>query len=405
MLVATLLLPCPPAASAQEVTYRGWLEARGTLFPQEGATDPERLIGDARGRLEVFLKPAQWLQLAVGVDALANSYRQVESRVALDVSDRRLRRPALSLRRASTTLTHGAFLVEVGKQFVRWGKADVVTPTDRFAPRDFLHVIDAEFLAVRAARVALAASSDTVEGVVSVFTPSRTPLLDQRWTIAPSGVGTIALDDQASRFPSRPQVGVRWSHTGRGHEHSASFFEGFNHLPNLDVTAPRAEPRLVLVRTFPTLRMYGGDVAVPTGWATFKGEVAYFQTRTAGTDEYLLYVVQVERQTGEWLLLGGYAGEVVTKAQAFANFAPDRGSARTLIGRASYTIDPNRSAAVEAAVRHNGDAAYVKGEFSKATGRHWRTTVTGTVIRGEPDDFLGQFRRNSHAGVSVRYSF
>jgi D-serine dehydratase len=40
----------------------------------------------------------------------------------------------------------------VGKQFVRWGKADIVTPTDHFAPRDFLGVIDNEFLPVTGVR-------------------------------------------------------------------------------------------------------------------------------------------------------------------------------------------------------------------------------------------------------------
>jgi hypothetical protein len=419
VLAAALAFACASSVSAQVVTYRGSFEAKGTLFLQEARNDPERSIGDARARLDVFVKPVEWVQFAGGFDALANSYRQVDSRAVIDLSDRGLRRPALSARRLSMTLTRQALTLEVGKQFVRWGKADVVTPTDRFAPRDFLAVIDAEFLAVRAARLALATGADTVEGVVSVFTPSRTPLLDQRWNVTPPGNGAIALDDRGSRFPSRPQVGARWSHTGRGFEHSVLFFDGFNHLPNIELTAPMpagvlpARPvgtnsaplAAALVRTFPTLTMYGGDVAVPTRWVTLKGEMAYFRTRSADTDEYALYVVQVERQTGEWLLLGGYAGEVVTRAHAHSNFAPDRGASRAFIARASYTIDPNRSAAVETAIRTSGGGVYVKGELSKATGRHWRTTFTGAAIRGEPDDFLGQYRRNSHVGLSLRYSF
>jgi hypothetical protein len=116
-------------------------------------------------------------------------------------------------------------------------------------------------------------------------------------------------------------------------------------------------------------------------------------------------VIQLERQTGEWLLVGGYAGEAVTRSRGQLTFAPDRGMARSFIGRASYTIDQNRSAAVEAAVRQDGAGVYLKGEFSKATGQHWRTTVSGAIIRGEPDDFLGQYRRNSHAAMSLRYSF
>ncbi len=418
-IVAALGASVPPVATAQILTYRGSIEAKGLFFPQEAANDPEHLVGDLRARLEVFAKPADWLRLAVGLDGLANSYRQVDSRGAPNVSDRGRLRPALSVRRLSATLVRRALTLELGKQFVRWGKADVVTPTDRFGPRDFLNVIDAEFLPVRAGRLAYASSTNTIEGVVSVFTPSRTPLLDQRWTVVPGGARSVVLDDRGSRFPSRAQVGARWSHVGRGYEHSVSFFDGFNHLPNIELSIPAslgaapipsagagvAQIPVGLVRTYPTLRMYGADAAVPTRWVTVKGEVAHFGTRSALTDEYVIYVVQLERQTGEWLLVGGYAGEVVTKAGAGATFAPDRGSTRALVGRASYTIDANRSAVVETAVRQDGGGVYVKGEYSKATGRHWRTTVTGALIRGAADDFLGQYRRNSHVGLSLRYSF
>ena len=40
----------------------------------------------------------------------------------------------------------GPITVVAGKQFIRWGKADILNPTDRFAPRDFMEVVDNEFL-------------------------------------------------------------------------------------------------------------------------------------------------------------------------------------------------------------------------------------------------------------------
>jgi hypothetical protein len=151
--------------------------------------------------------------------------------------------------------------------------------------------------------------------------------------------------------------------------------------------------------------MYGADAAMPLPWFTVKGEAGYFTTSDAGADEYVLYVLQIERQTGEWALVGGYAGEAVTRRRQALTFAPDRGTARTILGRASYTIDANRSAAVEGAVRQNGDGLYVKSEYSHASGEHWRTTFTGVLIRGESGDFLGQYRHNSSLGMALRYSF
>jgi hypothetical protein len=147
------------------------------------------------------------------------------------------------------------------------------------------------------------------------------------------------------------------------------------------------------------------DAAVPTRWFTIKGEAAYFTSASPATDEYVLYVVQLERQTGEWLLVAGYAGEAVTERRAALTFAPDRGLARSVVGRASYTIDPNRSASIEAAVRQDGGGVYVKPEYSQAYGQHWRTTVAAVGIAGRADDFLGQYRRNSQITLTLRYSF
>jgi hypothetical protein len=105
------------------------------------------------------------------------------------------------------------------------------------------------------------------------------------------------------------------------------------------------------------------------------------------------------------LFIGGYAGDVTTKAGAAAAFSPDRGTARSIIGRASYTIDANRSATMETAVRQNGRGAYLKTEYSQAHGDHWRATVSGTLLGGQADDFLGQYRRNSNVSLALRYSF
>jgi hypothetical protein len=160
-----------------------------------------------------------------------------------------------------------------------------------------------------------------------------------------------------------------------------------------------------IAKTYPNLRSYGFDFAAPTGLLTLKAEATYATSTTRDSDNYLLYVVQLERQTGEWMFVGGYAGEVVTERRALFTFAPDRGLTKSIVGRASYTIDANRTAAVEMAVRQNGNGAYVKGEYSQARGQHWRATASGSIIRGDEDDFLGQYRLNSHVTFSIRYSF
>lgn len=390
---------------AQSLSQRGFVDVRGTWFPQQAANDPTRAVADLVVQEEAFAKPASWFQCAAGVDLRANSHEQVEDDWRLDGGDRGTRRPRLSVRRLSATLTRGGFTLDLGKQFVRWGKADIINPTDRFAPRDFLNVLDSEFLAVTGARASVTAGGDTFEAVWAPrLTPSRIPLLTQRWSTTPPELA-IPIADGGAAFPRGSQTGLRWSHVGTGFETAASFYKGFNHLPNISLRASTRPAQVQLVRTYPSIRMYGVDAAVPTPWMTIKGEAAYFTSSSPDTDEYVLYVVQLERQTGEWVLVGGYAGERVTNRRALQTFAPDRGVTRAFIGRASYTIDPNRTVAFETAVRSRMNGAYAKVEYSEASGQHWRATLTATLIQGGADDFLGQYRRNSHVALALRYSF
>jgi hypothetical protein len=406
-----ILVQTPATAWAQTLSHRGFLEGRGTFFPQEALNDPTQVVADFIGREELFIKPTTWLQFAAGFDVRANSHDQVEDSWRVDFGDRGIQRPRLSIRRAAATITRGRLTVDVGKQFIRWGKADILNPTDRFAPRDFLNVIDAEFVAVTGVRGTFQAGMhDVFEAVwLPRLTPSRIPLLDQRW--APAPAMPVIIVDAGSVFPEESQIGFLWGRNGTPVEWSISYFDGFNHLPNIlarpgrDVPPGSFVPQVDVVRTYPTLRSYGGDVAMPTAWFTVKGEVAYFTTTTAATDEYVLFVVQLERQTGEWVFVGGYAGEVVTANRATLAFAPDRGLTKSVIGRASYTIDPNRSLAFETAIRQTLSGAYFKAEYSQAYGQHWRATASVALIRGEPDDFLGQYRLNSYGSVVLRYSF
>jgi len=392
-------------AAAQTFSYRGFVDLRGLVFPQDSPQEDTHVVGDMLARGEVFYNPTSWMQVAFGLDARANSDNQVDRSFGLDMRDRLALRPSLSLRRLSATLTRGPLTTDVGKQFIRWGKTDVITPTDRFAPKDYLYVIDGEFLPVTGVRPVLQWGSNTIDvPFVPRLTPDRTPLLDQRWTIVPAALAGVRATAVAANVPRDSQAGVRWSHTG-SYEYSLSFFDGLDYRPNLQISTRPEVPAIEIAKQYPHIQSYGADAAVPTRWFTVKTEAAYVTSSTPHTDEYVLYVIQLERQSGEWVFVGGYAGEVVTASRGQVAFAPDRGLARALVGRASYTIDTNRRVAVESAVRQNGRGVYANLEYSQARGQHWRVTLNVAVIAGSEGDFLGQYRQNSYGALALRYSF
>jgi hypothetical protein len=405
LLLVLLALAVP--ASAQDLTFRGFAEVQTAVYPQTTPQDDDRLVVDARFRIEPAYRAASWLSLAGSFDGRLDNLRQVEREWRIDVRDRGVRRPALSARHAQAVLRKNRVSLTVGKQFIRWGKTDILNPTDRFAPRDFVEVTDDEFLAVTGGRGFYehgAHSLDVV--VVPWFTPSRIPVPGRRWSPPlPQTLGGLGIVEQGPEFPARAQYGTRWNVVGSRAEVSLAYFDGFNHLPEFSTQALPGMPLVALRQSYAPIRMGGADAALPLRWFIIKGEIAALMTSGKESDDLVLYVVQLERQVGELNLVAGYAGEAIVTRRSEFDFAPDRGVTRAFVGRVGYTINSTSDIALESVVRWDLRGVWVKGQYSRAIDAHWRATVAGAIIGGHEDDFIGQYRRNSHLLATLRYSF
>jgi hypothetical protein len=412
MLVCLVMLLGRAGVSAQTLSQRGFVEAVATGFPQEAPNGASQALAYLTVREELFARPTAvpWIRFALGLELHADTDALVADDWDIDFLERGTERPRLSIRTVAGTITRGSFVVDVGKQFIRWGRTDVINPIDRFAPKDYLNVFDPELLGVTGIRGAAQFGRYTFEAVwLPWFTPSRIPLPGQRWAIEPPDLPDDAIRERAGTPPEGVQQGVRFGYLGDRFEYAVSFFDGFNNLPDIQFDAASPESpvpsALEFERVYPRIRVYGVDSEVPNRWFTIKGEVAYFTAPTGSTDEYLLYVVQLERQVGEWSFIAGYTGDVVTERRVLVSFAPERLLSDSIIARVAYTIDPNRSLEFEALVGRDGAGAYGSIEYTHAYGRHWRATVTANVLGGGSDDFLGQYSRNSHVMAKLRYSF
>ncbi|MBI1357406.1 MAG: hypothetical protein GC160_23955 [Acidobacteria bacterium] len=406
MRTAALTLLLASALAGQSFDQRGYLDLRTTLYPQTAPNDAGQVIGDGLFRYEASSKLTPWLRVNGAFDARTDSHHQTERSLRFDWQDRGFQRPTFSFRRFSATAYKGPVTFDIGKQLIRWGKTDILNPLDRFAPRDFLNVTDNDFLGVLAARLTVEEGPHTVELVLQPrFTPSRTPLINQRWVVLPQELqqGPTPVSQGAPYIPGGVQAGARWSYRGDGYDMTLAFYEGNNHLPQ--VAGRQLSDRIELYNRFAQMRMYGMAGAIPLRWFTIKGEGGLFTTESDYADSYALYVVQLERPVGEWLFVGGYSGEQVTRRRTTQDFAPDRGLGRAFLMRAQYTIDPNRSIYAEAAIRQNGDGAWIKSEYTQTLSTHWQARASFSLVRGAANDFIGQYRLNSNAILALRYSF
>ena len=403
-MAAALLLTGSGSASAQGFTYRGFAEGTVTVYPQTVPNDSTRVVGEGLFRIDPSWQISREWTVAGTFEARADTHAQTARSAEVTYWDRGIRRPALAVRRATVTYARGPLTLELGKQFIRWGQTDILNPTDRFTPRDYMIVVASEVLATTGARLTVGTGGNSLGAVWAPrLTPSRLPLFAQRW--AGLDAAGSQVTDAGSLFPRGSQYGIRWSHVGRRVEFSLSGFRGFNHLPLLEVAPSGGADGFVVRRRYPAIRAWGADAVVPLPWVAIKAEAAFVEAPNRDADEYLLYVVQAERQYRDWLFIGGYVGEWVSVRRQIFAFAPDRGLARSIILRAGYMMDASRALTLETLVRQDGRGFYGKAEYSRGAGQHWRVAVRLLVIAGSDEDFLGQYRRNSYGGSSVRFSF
>jgi hypothetical protein len=392
-------------AFGQTFAHRGFVQGLLSAYPQTTERDDTRVLFDTLARWEPGVKKGAW-RFDAAFEGRMDTHDLTRHSADVSYWDRSIQRPALSVARLSGSWARGPLTIEAGKQPVRWGKTDILVPTDRFAPRDYLTVVDAELLNVTAARMTAASASNSLEVVITPrMTPSRAPLLDQRWLAIPPVAAGFSIVDAGSDVPEGTQYGVRWNRVGARLEHSLSFFRGFDHLPTFGATPSGMPAQIAITRHHAQLTSAGADVAMPLRWLTLKAEAAWLDSSTPGAADFVLYVVQAERQRGEWLFIGGYAGEYVVHNGTPFRYDADRGLARAFIGRASLTIDTNRSLFFEAVARQDGDGLYGRVEYTQALHGNWRATATGVGFAGEADDFLGRQRRNSFVRIMLRYSF
>lgn len=411
ILLSTLVFAQdPPPAPSQNFSQRGYLEGDLSVFPQTAPNDASHAIGDFIFRWDVAYKAASWLTFSGGIQAEADTHLQTERTLHIDWQDRGLLRPLFELRSFKTTIHKGHVTADIGKQFIRWGTADILNPTDRFAPRDYLSVVDNDFLGVLGGRLVVEGGGTSIDLVVTRFTPSRMPLLNERWTVIPPEI-VEPVENAATHFPGGPQFGARLRHVGHAFEISGSYFEGYNHVPLLGVPLDSSPYVLFVERFYPKIRTYGADSAIQLPWFTLKTEAAYFRSRgpqnsfSPLSDDYVLYVAQLERQVKDWTFVAGYAGDATINSRQPLNFDPERGLTRAFLGRANYNIDARRSFAIEFAERQNGAGTWVRGEYTHLLSAHWRATAEAILIAGDDNDFLGQYHRNSHVILKIRYSF
>ncbi len=341
---------------------------------------------------------------------------------------------------AFLNLEREGWSLKVGRQFITWGRADSLRPTDVFKRHDLTDLIENREEATDAVKLDLVRGAWTLEGIwAPVFNPDIVSFrAENRWTGLPAetevpGVGRVSLSFREDRRQRPPgtlgsgQVGVRLGGSARGWDFTGMYYYGYDRVPTIirreiasfDPIARAAT--ITLVPIHKRIHVIGGDVAtVISGWG-LRGEAAYTLTADLDpgvigiNDPYFRFSGGVDR-TFSRLPIGESLSVIVQYALDTEPRQPGPLN--------QQEVDPRLHPFRHALVLNNiwkytefirlNLKAYVnleQGDFVLQPEISWQpidsmtVVVGGDVLGGRPNTFFGQFRDNDRIRFRISYAF
>jgi hypothetical protein len=337
-------------------------------------------------------------------------------------------------------LNREGWAARIGRQFITWGRADSVKPTDVFKRHDVIDFLDIRDEAVDAVKLDLFSGGSTLETVwVPVFEPDITSFrAENRWTALPEagevpGVGRARLTFREGRrgepAPTleSSEVGVRLSRSARGWDVAGMYFYGYDRLPTLirqeltQINPAVPEATITLVPVHRRIHVIGGDIATTiSGWG-FRGEAAYTLTSDPDAhdpevdDPYLRVVGGVDRTfsripVGQSLFaILQYAVDTELPQRGPPNQSEVSGLRHSF--RHALLLNSTWKYTEFIRVHVKGFANLEEGDFVLQSELSWQPmdamtlTFGGDVLGGDRSTFFGRFRDNARVRVSVSYQF
>ena len=393
--------------------------------------DPQLIRNEGLVRLELNRRLAPWSDAKV-VGELRKDDDDLTDGVNFQVQEKNRRRSLLDLKEAVLTLRGGPLEAGLGKQIYAWGTADTFNPTDNLNAYDYLDVIDNEKLGLWSAALRLTAAATTATFVVvPAFVPSRLPLPRSRWMPSlPAGFVGVADDPEVPRVTAgNLQYAARVRTTARGVDVSASYYDGFEHVPALRVSSVAVAPGVVLPRftpVYPRVKVPGLDVSTTYGGFELHAETAARFVESNGRDDRwqgiagFNYTWESPPLPGveQIAFLAEYAREITLRSRSGSNFLPldalpglgDLVSStvfrEALIGRALVKLSEDTQ--VKLTSVFDLDAApnaYVQSKVTHRLTDALQVEAGLDLFAGEPQSHWGRFRQNNRVFVFVKYFF
>lgn len=305
----------------------------------------------------------------------------------------------------------------LGKQIVKWGRADTINPTDNLTPSDYTLLFpedDDLKSGIPAVKATYNAGGYALTGIwLPRFQPSRIPLPIPR---------AQTREILPARTLEHGGYAFKVDQSGGMVDWSLSYFDGYDPMPDLGVA-----DRVTL--TYPRIRTVGGDFAYTAGRYGLRGEAAYFFTPDRSGEDpfrknpFFFYVLGLDRTYAEKLYLNfQFIQRIVT------NFRDPRRIEEPMPREVAVTgavlnnqideVTNSLSLKLQYKMFYETLKAEVSGIYNitrndyllrprvyYAITDRYSVVLGGDLYRGRKESFFGLLKDNSLAFVELRAGF
>ncbi len=346
-----------------------------------------------------------------------------------DFEDDDLKRNYFNFTEAFVDVYFEDFDLRLGKQIVKWGKADASNPTDNINPTDYSNLTDDETIGVVAASLSYYWNDWSLQIVgVPGFTPTRLPPEGTRFSLLPSG-GIAVIEDPLlpvalevpiedpvlpSNTIDNTQYGLRLQTTYSGWDFSVSFYDGINDFPAPTVRYADTLLPEAIVPVYNRFRAIGGDFATTFDRWGLHGEAAHLVFDGDREDSRLQFVIGLDYTRSDIILdhdifvIVEYVGEEVTKeGSGFdTGSALDRVLVSALAGNITYEFTEYTKLELRGLIDfYKGDDYFFQPQLVHRVSDEFEVTAGFDIIGGPSDTFFGQFKDNDRVFVKLKYMF
>jgi hypothetical protein len=263
---------------------------------------------------------------------------------------------------------YGGLQMRLGRQIIPWGKSDAVNPTNYLSGRDFRRFsADEEVKRTGADGVMTSYTFDHGNSPLNLTAVWNAHFVPSTILLPQGSIPDIAILESVNEVPvtaENSEGAAKLSYVTSDYDLSASYFDGWNRLPELESDG-FSGGYLILVPRFERVRMAGGDFSVTANQYVFHGEASYTwlsarESKAVTTNSHVDAVLGVERPFGS---------KFRVQLQALGRYFPDYVSPLAATGSTNNETQANQIvAAANARLQGSQRETRVGGSFRLSYG-------------------------------------